>query len=66
MCWEDHVFTEYYSEREERWIHMDACENEYDKPLLYEVIALLSHHCNCFPCPGQALGCPVIASSGEV
>ena len=47
MCWEDHVFTEYYSECEERWIHMDACENEYDKPLLYEVNTVSTDHWNC-------------------
>ena len=40
-CWEDHVFTEYYSNHQQRWIHLDPCENEYDKPLLYEVGATL-------------------------
>ncbi|EFJ50495.1 hypothetical protein VOLCADRAFT_103955 [Volvox carteri f. nagariensis] len=34
--WSDHVWTEYYSHRMRRWIHMDSCEASYDQPLLYE------------------------------
>ena len=33
---EDHVWNEYYNENEERWIHVDSCEEAYDTPLMYE------------------------------
>lgn len=32
---EDHVWCEYFSHKQSRWIHLDCCENSYDQPLLY-------------------------------
>ena len=34
--WTDHVWTEVWIEAEQRWVHMDPCENAYDAPKMYE------------------------------
>ncbi|BEI82098.1 hypothetical protein CcaverHIS002_0212580 [Cutaneotrichosporon cavernicola] len=33
---EDHVWTEYWSPTLQHWVHVDSCEAEVNKPLLYD------------------------------
>ncbi|XP_071523936.1 peptide-N(4)-(N-acetyl-beta-glucosaminyl)asparagine amidase [Panulirus ornatus] len=32
----DHVWTEVFSQSQDRWLHADCCENKLDSPLMYE------------------------------
>ena len=34
--WTDHVWTECFVRESQRWTHLDACENAFDTPLIYE------------------------------
>ena len=52
--WTDHCWTEYWSDSQGRYIHVDPCENIIDKPLTYEkgwgkklkwIVALTDYEC---------------------
>jgi peptide-N4-(N-acetyl-beta-glucosaminyl)asparagine amidase len=36
LDWTDHVWCEFYSDLEHRWIHVDPCEGTLDKPKVYD------------------------------